>query len=195
MRFDSRQRRLLIVCIAAAFLIPLLSGNDEKGGYAEEVGRFLLVGGIVVALVPWMERRRARPSDPGTGKDDAPPVRAGNTPGAPARGAAARKAGTQQAVTLAASPADAFTRALEAVRALKRAAVTHADADAGEISARVGPSLRSVGEVVEVKLDDTGDGRVRVDVYSKARVTITSSDRDKAEDNVLAIVRALQRHL
>jgi hypothetical protein len=60
------------------------------------------------------------------------------------------------------------------------------------ISARTGPTLRSVGELVEVKVEAVDGGRARVDVYSKARVAVTSSDRLKAEENVVEIVKAVQ---
>jgi len=193
-KLDPRQKRLLLACVAAAFLLPLLSINDEKGNYANEVARYLLVGGIITALVPRLERLRARSSE-ATGGDGpgGAPNRPGNAPGASAKGAA-RTAGTQQVVTVAANRTDAFDRALAGVRRLKRVSVTAADAGTGQISARTGPTLRSIGEVVEVRVEDAGDGCVRVDVYSKARVTLTSSDRDKAEDNVLDIVRAVKGH-
>lgn len=195
MKFDPRRQRLALACLVAAFVLPALTGGDGDGGYWAGFARYLVVGGLVVALVPRLEQWRTRTAagpPPGGEADPAadPPARAGNAPGAPVKGS--WSAGTQQVVVVPLSRADAFERALGAVRSLKRAAVTSADPGTGCITARVGPSLRSVGEVVEVRVDGVDGGRARIDVFSKARVTMTSSDRLKAEENVVEIVKAVQ---
>jgi hypothetical protein len=191
-KFDPRQKRLALACLVAAFVLPSLSGGDGDGGYWAGVARYLFVGGLVVALVPRLERWRARSSPASSpGAAVAPPARAGNAPGAaPARGA--WSSGTQQVVTVPLTRADAFERALQAVQSLRRVSVTSADAGTGCISARTGPTLRSIGELVEVKVEGVDGSRARVDVYSKARVTMTSSDRLKAEENVVEIVKAVR---
>lgn len=193
MHFDARQKRLALACLAAAFILPLLSAGDDSGGYVAGVGRYLLVGGIVVAVVPRLERWRARQAGTTTGAagNGAAPARAGNPPGAAVKGRA-WSAGTQQVATVAISSEDAFDRALQAVKGLKRGSVSSADAGTGLIVARIGPTLRSIGELVEVRVEAAGDGRVQVDVYSKARVSLTSSDRLKAEENVVKILQAVQ---
>jgi hypothetical protein len=191
--FDPRQKRLALACVVAALVLPAFTANDDNGGYGAGVARYILVGGLVVALVPRLERWRAKsagttatPAARGTAR-----ARAGNPPGTPVK-SGAWSAGTQQVVTVALDPAEAFERALQAVRSLKRVAVTSADPGTGCISARTGPTLRSIGEVVEVKVEGAGGSGARVDVYSKARVTMTSSDRLKAEENVVLIVKAVQ---
>lgn len=186
MKLDPRQKRLALVCLAAAFILPSITAGDSDGGYWAGVARYLLVGGLVVAFVPRLERWRARSSGTPAGGPAA-----GNAPGTAVRGGA-WSAGTQQVVTVSLTRADAFERALEAVRSLKRVSVTSADAGTGCISARTGPTLRSIGELVEVKVEGMDGSRARVDVYSKARVTMTSSDRLKAEENVVQIVKAVQ---
>ena len=189
-KFDPRQKRLALACLVAAFVLPLVSGGDGDGGYFAGFARYLLVGGLVVAVVPRIERWRTKTQEAPAAGGNAGSPRAGNAPGAPVKGA--WSAGTQQVVTVAMSRSDAFARALQAVKALKRVAITSADAGTGLISARTGPTLRSVGEVVEVKVETVDGGHARVDVYSKARVTMTSSDRLKAEENVVEIVKAVQ---
>ncbi|MGH8998185.1 MAG: hypothetical protein ACRDY7_02200 [Acidimicrobiia bacterium] len=161
----STRNRLIIVCAAAAFGLPLLSGSDDS--YFEQWARFAFTGAVVVAVVPIIEAWR-KPEETAVGA-------------------------SQRVLMVSLSRADAYRRALEAVRSLKGVRVTRADAAAGVISARTGATLRSVGEQIEVTVTDISDGGARVDAQSRSKMGGFGAERHKNDENVSAIAHAVRQ--
>jgi hypothetical protein len=143
--------------------------------------KYLIAGAVATAIIPRLDaqakRRRAEAAAAAGRPPDPPKPKPGET---------------RRVINVQLDRVEAIDRALGAIRALRRVQVRSVDQDGGKISAVTGPTLKSMGENIEVSLAQQENGRLQIEIASLSKLFAVTADREKNEENVRLIAEAIQ---